>query len=71
MLREMSEKIREKLRESGTEAEDITVIRGSRVRRSSFGETAQRAGEAGQKEISTGELYQIAKIFLETVRNEW
>lgn len=70
MLRKMSEKIREKLRGSGTEAEDITVIRGSRVRRSAFGETAQRAGEAGQKEISTGELYQIAKIFVETIRNE-
>ena len=70
LLQDMSEKIRERLRENKTAAEEITVIKGSRVRRGAFEETAQRADEAGEKEISTGELYQIAKIFVETIRNE-
>lgn len=71
LLGGMVERIREKLEESGTAAEDITVVRGSRVKRGVSENMARRADKAGTKEISTGELYQIAKIFVETVRNEY
>ena len=69
LLGSVAEKVREKLQEAGIAAEDITVMHGSRSRKG----TAYRAADGavqkdGQKEISTGELYQIAKIFLETVR---
>ncbi len=71
MLENISGKIREKLQENGTAAEEISVIRGSRVKRGTPEDTARGAEKAEAKEISTGELYQIAKIFVETVRNEY
>ena len=55
----------------------MTVIQGNRIRRGAVHTNMESmeekvpADKNGQKEISTGELYQIAKIFLETVRNEW
>ncbi|RKJ47222.1 hypothetical protein D7X98_02815 [bacterium 1XD8-76] len=71
LLESISGKIREKLQENGTAAEGISVIRGSRVKRGTLEDTARGAEKAEAKEISTGELYQIAKIFVETVRNEY
>lgn len=75
LLTGLSEKIREELRNAGIPAEDINVMQGSRIRKGTTHAAEDRvkeentAGqETGQKEISTGELYQIAKIFLETVR---
>lgn len=75
LLEGITEKIQEKLRNAGVVAEDMTVMRGSRSRKGSAYGTENGAGTAaaaakkeGQQEISTGELYQIAKIFLETVR---
>lgn len=71
LLESISGKIREKLQENGTAAEEISVVRGSRVKRGTLEDTARGAEKAEAKEISTGELYQIAKIFVETVRNEY
>ncbi|MEY8522181.1 DUF6240 domain-containing protein [Lachnospiraceae bacterium 38-10] len=71
LLESISGKIREKLQENGTAAEEISVVRGRRVKRGTLEDTARGAEKAEAKEISTGELYQIAKIFVETVRNEY
>lgn len=73
LMENAAEKVNERLQNAGIPAEDMAVMRGTRVRRGAFSpqtEGAVSEGNAGQKEISTGELYQIAKIFLETVRNE-
>lgn len=70
LLQRMSGEIRDRLQNMGISVEDITVMQGSRVRRNIPEKTADQAGEGGLTEISAGELYQIAKIFLETVRNE-
>lgn len=82
LLQGAADRVRERLRNAGIPAKDITVLQGNRVRSGAGAlQTGGAAGRAlgngtselktGQKEISTGELYQIAKIFLETVRNEW
>lgn len=82
LLRGAADRVRERLQRVGIPAGDIAVLRGNRVRRgvnaAQKAPALERSLEAGipeaitgQKEISTGELYQIAKIFLETVRNEW
>ncbi len=102
ILIELSENVRERLRNAGILAKDISVMQGSRVRRGishsaensaekppyaahsgagtgivsmresgwrpAQAEADEREKETGQGEISAGELYQIAKIFLETVR---
>lgn len=76
LLTGVMEKVQERLRNAGVSVEDITVMRGSRIRKGSFEKTVSvndtgtdLTKGSGQKEISTGELYQIAKIFLETIRN--
>lgn len=82
LLQGAARRVKERLQNAGIPANDVTVLQGNRVRRgvsaTQTGGTAGRdletgtsAVKTGQKEISTGELYQIAKIFLETVRNEW
>lgn len=75
LLENVAEKIQEKLENAGITAEDMTIMRGSRSRREvpfkaadSTGTEEDAGKKDGQKEISAGELYQIAKIFLETVR---
>lgn len=75
MLQRVAEKVREKLQSTKIAVEDITVMQGSRSRKEVFHRAAGSEKTGGspaekgrQKEISTGELYQIAKIFLETVR---
>lgn len=73
LMENVAERVKERLQNAGIPAEDMAVLRGMRVRRGDFSaqtEGTVSEGAAGQKEISTGELYQIAKIFLETVRNE-
>lgn len=70
LLLEAAERVKERLQNAGISAGDMTVMQGRRTKRGA--DSQQADGEkTGQKEISTGELYQIAKIFLETVRNEW
>jgi hypothetical protein len=77
LLRHVAEKVQGRLKNAGIPADDMTVIQGNRIRRGAVHtnmksmEEKVPADKNGQKEISTGELYQIAKIFLETVRNEW
>lgn len=81
LLERAAERIKEGLKNAGISAEDMTVLQGMRRGGGSVSAHAADAGErmpskkhaeqTGEKEISTGELYQIAKIFLETVRNEW
>ena len=79
LLQGIAERVRGRLENAGISAEDMTVMQGSRVKRGVMTDRAEdkvlsekiSAEKTGQKEISTGELYQIAKIFLETVRNEW
>lgn len=75
LLQGVAEKVQERFRDTGVNVQDITVMQGSRGRRGTLhkesGSVQQEdnvAGKDGQKEISAGELYQIAKIFLETVR---
>lgn len=75
LLQSVAEKVQEKLQNTKIAVEDITVMRGRYSKkevfqRASGGERtdASATEKGGQKEISTGELYQIAKIFLETVR---
>lgn len=75
LLQDVAEKVQERLQSTKIAVEDITVMQGSRGRKEVFHRAAgtEKAGgssaeKGGQKEISTGELYQIAKIFLETVR---
>lgn len=76
LLQDVADRVKARLSQAGITAQDMAVLRGTRVKRSVFsGQESVRTGEeeqkkTGQKEISTGELYQIAKIFLETVRNE-
>lgn len=76
LLQETADRVKIRLQNAGIPAEDMTVMRGIRVKRGHSATRAEGAGRenpagrAGQKEISAGELYQIAKIFLETVRNE-
>lgn len=72
LLQEIAERVQGRLENVGMSVKDMTVMRGSLVRRGSAGGAEEKvsAEKNGQKEISTGELYQIAKIFLETVRNE-
>lgn len=71
------DRVRERLQSAGIVAEDVTVVRGNRMKRKAGALQTEVSGrgtseeKTGQTEISTGELYQIAKIFLETVRNEW
>lgn len=77
LLKSAADRIRERMENAGVPVNDMAVLRGSRRGRSSVSvrpeamEAKTPAEKNGQKEISTGELYQIAKIFLETVRNEW
>ncbi len=77
LLRHVAEKVQGRLKNAGIPADDMTVIQGNRIRRGAVHTNMESmeekvpADKNGQKEISTGELYQIAKIFLETVRNEW
>ena len=79
LLRGAADRIKEQLQNKEIPAMDIIILQGNRVRRnmgfpqagSRGSENKTAAAKSGQKEISTGELYQIAKIFLETVRNEW
>lgn len=82
LLQGAARRVKERLQNAGIPANDVTVLRGNRVRRGVSAtqtggtvgralETGTSAVKTGQNEISTGELYQIAKIFLETVRNEW
>lgn len=77
LLEKAAERVRGRLNDVGISAGDITVMQGNRVRQGVMRPQAGGAEErisaegSGQKQISAGELYQIAKIFLETVRNEW
>lgn len=81
LLENVAERIKEGFKNAGISAEDMTVLQGMRRGRGSVSAHAadvrermpseKKAEQTGQKEFSTGELYQIAKIFLETVRNEW
>lgn len=77
LLQEIAARVQGRLENAGVSIRDMTVMQGSLVKRGSAKEPAGGAEEkvsadkTGRKEISTGELYQIAKIFLETVRNEW
>lgn len=81
LLENVAERIKEGLKNAGISAEDMSILQGMRRGRGSVSDRAadvrermsseKKAEQTGQKEISTGELYQIAKIFLETVRNEW
>lgn len=75
LLQDVAEKVQERLQSTKIAVEDITVMQGSRGRKEVFRRAAgsekaegSSAEKSGQKEISAGELYQIAKIFLETVR---
>lgn len=76
LLREVADRVKKRLDSAGIPAEDMTVLQGIRVRKSAFSTQTEgtdgngSAEKSGRKEISAGELYQIAKIFLETVRNE-
>lgn len=73
LMENAAERVRTRIQNAGIHAEDMAVMRGTRVRRGTFPAQTGGAvseGNVGRKEISTGELYQIAKIFLETVRNE-
>lgn len=75
LLGNVAKNVQERLQSTKIAVEDITVMRGSRSRREIFhkAEGGERTDDSvavkdKQKGISTGELYQIAKIFLETVR---
>ncbi len=75
LLGNVAKKVQEKLQNAGIAAEDMTVMRGGRSRKETSFKAADSTGTGeaagkkdSQKEISAGELYQIAKIFLETVR---
>lgn len=75
LLGTVAKNVQERLQSTEIAVEDITVMRGSRSRREVFQKTGggertddSVAAKDEQKGISTGELYQIAKIFLETVR---
>ena len=82
LLQGAADRVKERLQNKGISTMDIHILQGSRVRKdmrfprtegtvwrtSGNGASAEKSGG---KEISAGELYQIAKIFLETVRNEW
>ncbi len=79
LLRDIAGKVKEFVSKAGISTEDINVMRGSRMRRQTYEPLLagkQRIKETGAEntdapsKVSTGELYQIAKIFLETVRNE-
>lgn len=79
LLRDIAGKVKEFMSEAGISIEDMKVMRGSRMHRQTYEpllagkqrikETAAKNTDTSSK-VSTGELYQIAKIFLETVRNE-
>ena len=77
LLQEAADRVKDRLQNAGIPANDIAVLKGNRVHRGTGVVQAKDVVEenlktkTGQEEISTGALYQIAKIFLETVRNEW
>ena len=76
LLQEMAGRVEEALNDAGFPAKKMTVMQGNRMRRSVFraqtniAEEDSLSGENEKNEISTEEFYQIAKIFLQTVRNE-
>lgn len=77
LLEDAVDRIKERMESAGISVNDMAVLRGSRRGRGSVSRQADGPGaetsakKDGRKEISAGELYQMAKIFLETVRNEW
>lgn len=76
LLEGIAEEVRESFRDADIAAGEIQVLQGNRVKIQSYEKAVLSSSDDPVKEntasaeISTGELYQIAKIFLKTVRNE-
>lgn len=70
LLQHVSETIRGALEEEDIAVEEIQVLRGNRIKQPPYGRMQETGENEARDRISTRELYQIAKIFLETVRKE-